>query len=117
MKIADIIRHPGVWKEFISASSLPTDARRNLMKALESKYFYPLRAMRKDKVLYTMSYEVQDILWTVEVLITPRPEIDKIPKIKDLHESELMRSIQDYARSRRTRSRVICFPGVSLSSL
>ena len=89
MKIEDIIRHPGVWKDFISASSLPADARRNLMKALESKYFHSLRAMRKDKILYTMSYEVQDILWTVEVLITPRPEIDKIPKIKDLHESML----------------------------
>ena len=94
MKIEDIVRTPAVWRDYIVASANQTEARRALRKALEERYVAPLRAKRKDRLVTSMSYEADEILWNVEVLTTPRPDLDRIPKIKDLHDTMLFRSFE-----------------------
>lgn len=90
MKLEDIIKVPAVWREYINNAQNPVDARRNLIKALEEKYVRPLKRRKKDKVLTAMGYEAEEILWSIEVLITPRAEVEKSSKIMELHDSMTM---------------------------
>ena len=94
IKIEEIAQAPGVWKEYIAGAQIPSDAKRNLMKALEYKYVWPLRRNRRDKILTAMSWEAAEILWDVEVLINPHPEVERIPRARELHESMIFRKFE-----------------------
>ena len=100
MKIEDVLKVPGRWKDYIIASRNQTEARRVVIKGLQNKYQYPLRTKRRDRMLTAMSHEAEEHIWVIEVLITPRPEIDKIPLVKQLHESIIMHLFERLEASR-----------------
>ena len=93
VKIKDLLKNPEKWEEFIMSSQDYGVHRRELLDGLTAKYLTPL-SFSSNRVQKQQSYEVEDILWELELLITPMQDVEIPKKVKEMHLALMLRKIE-----------------------
>ena len=93
LRLEDVVKTPGRWKDFVSSTPEVGTNRRQLMNALRERYHEPLRQKRGEVGFMQMLYEADDRLWDVEVLVTPI-EVKVPSEIEQMHTSLLVHAFE-----------------------
>lgn len=104
LRIEDVMTTPSIWKRYIAAASNQTEALRRVKREMERRYLDPIRQKRHNSMITAMGYETEEILWFVEVLLLPRPEIDNVHAVRELHETLLLRHVERLEAMRAYRT-------------
>lgn len=95
MKAEDMLSVPAMWHEFLQMAKDPLAARRSLMDAIRKKWRDPVHRKRtKSDAIRMMVFEIDEHLLTIEALITPHTEMDRMDAVKTLHEAIVLRLVE-----------------------
>ena len=92
--LAEIVKAPTKWKEFIQSTKEHGANWRELMAALSKKYLRPHESMRGDRMAMQQVYEIKEHLWEIEFLLSPSTLTDIPKKTEEIHNTLLLHKLE-----------------------
>ena len=92
--LAEIVKVPTKWKEFIQSTKEHGANWRELMAALSKKYLRPHESMRGDRMAMQQVYEIKEHLWEIEFLLSPSTLVDVPKKVEETHNTLLLHKLE-----------------------
>ena len=90
LKLADIVKAPAKWREFVLSTSAHGQNWRELTSALTRKYLNPHEAAKDNRHMMQQSYEIREHLWDIETLLSPTTLAITPKAVLEVHDTILL---------------------------